>query len=133
MLNETIYTGLGRWEGNHKIILENPRTCNIKAKKGLMGHGKREITRLCGEGCLLGAVNYTGRISHLQSPRGGTLEINAPYPHLPASTENPAGGSGQESVGCKPLRSASWGPSRMQESGAHKGRNTWTISSPTNI
>ena len=54
------------------------------------------------------------------------------YPHSPASTENPAEAS-RESVGCKPHRSASWGLSRMERSGAHKGRNTWTILSPTKI
>lgn len=84
VLNETYYIGLW-WEENHKIF------------QGLQHKGQKRLERTRGERCYKKvwrelfarrAVNCRGRISHLQSPWEGTVEINAPYPHSPASTEN---------------------------------------------
>lgn len=79
VLKETTYTGLAMWH---------------RPKETWRG---REKPPECVEGSV--AVNCEGTNSHLQILQGGTLGVDAPCPHSSASTENPAGASGQGSVG----------------------------------
>lgn len=105
------------------------RACNIKAKKRLKGQGERCYKKVWRElfarSCELQRKDQPPVSMGRNSRDKYSISLSCLHWKSSRSWQE------RKCVGCKPHRSASWGLSRRREH--TKGRNTWTILSPTNI